>query len=111
MDYVECVPIESCNAPQAQRDVASTLMGLLFRELFEFRLVQTDPNFANYRYDKASGRTVLFRLWRHRAYGSEVVEAYRRPARCAHGHREGMDEAAQAMATSATTSSHTSATR
>ena len=100
MDYVECVPIESLQrAPQAQRDeVASTLMGLLFRELFEFRLVQTDPNFANYRYDKASGRTVLLDFGATRAYGSEVVEAYRRLMRAAmHGHREGMDEAAQAI--------------
>lgn len=24
------------------------LLGLLFREIFEFRVVQTDPNFANY---------------------------------------------------------------
>ena len=76
MDYVECVPIESLQrAPQAQRDeVASTLMGLLFRELFEFRLVQTDPNFANYRYDKASGRTELLDFGATPPYGSVVVD-------------------------------------
>ena len=99
MDYVECVPSSNpCSAPQAQRDeVASTLMGLLFRELFEFRLVQTDPNFANYRYDKASGRTVLLDFGAT-APMAVVVEAYRRLMRAAmHGHREGMDEAAQAI--------------
>ena len=50
-------------------------MGPVVPGLFEFRLVQTDPNFANYRYDKASGRTVLLDFGATRAYGSEVVEA------------------------------------
>ncbi len=35
--------------------------------MFEFRLVQTDPNFANYRYDEASGRAGAARLRRHAA--------------------------------------------
>jgi predicted unusual protein kinase regulating ubiquinone biosynthesis (AarF/ABC1/UbiB family) len=35
--------------PQEQRDdIATRLLELLFRELFEFRLMQTDPNFSNY---------------------------------------------------------------
>ena len=46
--------------PQAQRDrVATALVHLVVRELFELRLVQTDPNFANYLYDAASGRVAL----------------------------------------------------
>jgi hypothetical protein len=36
---------------QARRDAAGrTLESLVFRELFEFRFMQTDPNFANYLY-------------------------------------------------------------
>ncbi len=34
-------------------------MRLSLRELFEFGLVQTDPNFGNYLYDADSGRIVL----------------------------------------------------
>ena len=100
MDYVECVPIESLQqAPQAERDrVASLLMGLLFRELFEFRLVQTDPNFANYRFQRTSGRTVLLDFGATRAYGPDTVSAYRQLMRCAmHDDREGMDQAATAI--------------
>ena len=61
MDYVPGVPIETlADSAQAQRDHVMTLLfGLLLREVFEFHLVQTDPNFANYRYDTKSQRLVL----------------------------------------------------
>ncbi len=53
MSYVDGVPIESLTTQsQAVRDrVMRLLFALLFRELFEFALVQTDPNFANYLYN------------------------------------------------------------
>lgn len=35
------------------------LVRLLFREMFEFRLMQTDPNFANYLYQPDTKRIVL----------------------------------------------------
>ena len=61
MSYVESAPLESLTtAPQATRDrVASALIDLVLRELFEFGAMQTDPNLANYRYDPKSGRIVL----------------------------------------------------
>jgi predicted unusual protein kinase regulating ubiquinone biosynthesis (AarF/ABC1/UbiB family) len=61
MDYVRGVPIETlADSAQAERDRVMTLLfSLLLREVFEFRLVQTDPNFANYRYDTHSHQLVL----------------------------------------------------
>jgi predicted unusual protein kinase regulating ubiquinone biosynthesis (AarF/ABC1/UbiB family) len=55
------VPVESLvDAPQEERDRVMTLLfALLLRELFEFRLVQTDPNFGNYLFDSATGRIAL----------------------------------------------------
>lgn len=60
MEWVESEPIESlAEAPQRQRNaVGEALEALVFRELFEFGLVQSDPNPANYRID-AAGRVVL----------------------------------------------------
>jgi len=80
MHWVEGVAVESLDsAAQPVRDrIAGLLIGLLFRELFEFGLVQTDPNFANYRYDAASGRIVLLDFGATRAYSMTVVDAYRR---------------------------------
>lgn len=61
MDYVRSVPIETlADSAQAERDRVMTLLfSLLLREVFEFRRVQTDRNFANYRYDTHSHRLVL----------------------------------------------------
>ena len=66
-------------APQAERNrLLSLLFALLFLELFDFHLIQTDPNFANYRYDTANGRLVLLDFWATRVYGKPMVAAYRR---------------------------------
>ena len=103
MSWVEGVAVESLAEPQAAdqalRDrVASLLIGLLFRELFEFRFIQTDPNFANYRFDTASGRVVLLDFGATRPYAEPVVEAYRRlMAGTVRGDRAAMGEAAQAI--------------
>ena len=61
MSFVEGRPIESLvDAPQEARDAAMrSLIALVLRELFDFGVMQTDPNFANYRYRPDSGRLVL----------------------------------------------------
>ncbi|GAA0312354.1 ABC1 kinase family protein [Rhodovulum strictum] len=79
MDFVEGVPIEAlADAPQAERDrVMALLIGLLFRELFEFRLMQTDPNFANYRYQPDTGRVVLLDFGASREFAPAMAEQFR----------------------------------
>ncbi len=61
MSFVEGVPVETLvDAPQETRDgVMHALVDLVLRECFEFGMMQTDPNFANYRYQPESGRLVL----------------------------------------------------
>jgi predicted unusual protein kinase regulating ubiquinone biosynthesis (AarF/ABC1/UbiB family) len=63
MDYVSGEPLESLGekgVSQKLRDSVGTLLEhLLFRELFEFRTMQTDPNFANYLYQPEEDRIVL----------------------------------------------------
>jgi predicted unusual protein kinase regulating ubiquinone biosynthesis (AarF/ABC1/UbiB family) len=46
--------------------------------VFEFQCVQTDPNFANYRYQQVSGRGVLLDFGATRLYDRNTTEAYRR---------------------------------
>ena len=100
MDWIEGIPVESlAEGPQATRDrIATLLIALLFRELFEFGLIQTDPNFANYRFDPASGRIGLLDFGASRPYRPEVVEAYRRLMSGAQRNdHAAMDEAAQTI--------------
>lgn len=79
MDYIESIAIEDTAAmDQATRDgIVQRLVGLLLRELFEFRLMQTDPNFANYRFDPASGKLVLLDFGATRVVTDRVAHAYR----------------------------------
>ncbi|WP_374264589.1 ABC1 kinase family protein [Zoogloea sp.] len=100
MGYVDGAPVESLSdAPQAERDrIAGLLFALLFRELFDFRLVQTDPNFANYRYDTARRRLVLLDFGATRSYAPATVAAYRHLLEsAARGNRAGIDDAAAAI--------------
>lgn len=94
------VPVESLlDAPQAERDrVAGLLFRLLFREMFEFRLIQTDPNFANYRYDCATRQLILLDFGATRPYPAPIVDAYRRlMASAVVGDRQEMSVAASAI--------------
>ena len=79
MSHVGGEPIESVlGLPQAERDrVAQLLFTLLFREIFEFKLIQTDPNFANYRYDRTIRQLILLDFGATRAYSPTLVDAYR----------------------------------
>lgn len=79
MSFVEGIPIESLQQyPQSVRDTAMTqLFALLFREIFEFKLVQTDPNFANYLYQPQTAQLVLLDFGACRDYPQLISDGYR----------------------------------
>lgn len=84
MDYMDGVPLDSLGAetPQAVRDtLGSALQRLMFRELFEFRVMQTDPNFANYLYQPATARLVLLDFGATQQFSRAYTESYRRITR------------------------------
>ncbi|MEM8770660.1 MAG: AarF/ABC1/UbiB kinase family protein [Pseudomonadota bacterium] len=80
MSYAPGKAIESAaDAPQERRnDIIEKLMGLLLRELFEFKMVQTDPNFANYRIDKKTGKIVLLDFGATRDLPESLSSGYRK---------------------------------
>ncbi|MEM7472953.1 MAG: AarF/ABC1/UbiB kinase family protein [Pseudomonadota bacterium] len=79
MEFMQGVPVEDLiNAGQDTRDrVATDLIALTLRELFEFGLMQTDPNFANYRYNPETGQIVLLDFGATRAFSNEMAPQYR----------------------------------
>ncbi len=79
MDHMEGVGVDTLTgAPQETRDrVMGLLIGLLFRELFEFEMMQTDPNFANYRYRPDSGQVVLLDFGASREFRPDMPEQFR----------------------------------
>ena len=83
MDFVDAAPLDVV-ATMPQRSAmpsARCSNGLLFRELFEFRVMQTDPNFANYLYQPKSGRLVLLDFGATRHFGTDFVANYARISR------------------------------
>lgn len=81
MTHVEGLPIESLDgADQETRDrIMHLLLDLLFREIFEFKLVQTDPNFANFLYQQDSRRVVLLDFGATREYSDRISDAIAMP--------------------------------
>jgi predicted unusual protein kinase regulating ubiquinone biosynthesis (AarF/ABC1/UbiB family) len=81
MDYVHGEPLDALGAASvAQRtrdEVGALLERLLFRELFEFRAMQTDPNFANYLWDPEAGRVALLDFGATREFSRAFVERFR----------------------------------
>ncbi|NNC53376.1 MAG: AarF/ABC1/UbiB kinase family protein [Erythrobacter sp.] len=80
MTYEEGSPIEDlASQPQELRDrVAAELIELVARELFDSRLMQTDPNFANYRWQAKSGKIVLLDFGATREVSAGISQDYRR---------------------------------
>ena len=85
MTYVSGSPIESLReVPQEERDRAmSALFELMLHEMFELRMVQTDPNFANYLYRRESGEIVLLDFGATRRFRAGFVNDYKKLARAA----------------------------
>jgi predicted unusual protein kinase regulating ubiquinone biosynthesis (AarF/ABC1/UbiB family) len=85
MDWIDGEPLEALASeavPQARRNAAGrTLYELMFRELFEFRFMQTDPNIANYLYLPATHQVALLDLGSVGEYPRALVEGYRKACR------------------------------
>jgi predicted unusual protein kinase regulating ubiquinone biosynthesis (AarF/ABC1/UbiB family) len=79
MTYVPGVPIEELlTKSQEDRDrVAHALMDLVLCELFEFGVMQSDPNLANYRYDPVTEKIVLLDFGAARYVSPEIEQFYR----------------------------------
>ncbi|MEO1909112.1 MAG: AarF/ABC1/UbiB kinase family protein, partial [Paracoccus sp. (in: a-proteobacteria)] len=79
MDFIDSRPIDSLvTAPAATRDrVGQDLVDLAMDELFTFNLMQTDPNFANYRWQGDSGRIVLLDFGALRGFSPDLAPKYK----------------------------------
>jgi predicted unusual protein kinase regulating ubiquinone biosynthesis (AarF/ABC1/UbiB family) len=79
MSFVDGRSIETLeDAPQDERDaMMASLVELVLAELFSFGIMQTDPNFANYRWQPDNGRLVLLDFGATRDVLPSTAAAYR----------------------------------
>jgi predicted unusual protein kinase regulating ubiquinone biosynthesis (AarF/ABC1/UbiB family) len=80
MDFIAGRPIETLEgeSQDVRNRIMTALLGLVLRELFTFGYMQTDPNFANYRWQPDTGRLVLLDFGAARPIPARTVAAYTR---------------------------------
>lgn len=76
--WVSGYPIDkTIKLPQEVRNgIARRLLRLTLRELFEFRFMQTDPNWGNFFYDPRTGKIALLDFGASRSYRKEFIDEY-----------------------------------
>ena len=79
MSFEEGLPIEKLeDEPAEKRDaIFGNLLRLVTRELFDFGVMQTDPNFANFRYRPSTGELILLDFGACRPVDPAVSNGYR----------------------------------
>ncbi|MEL6573641.1 MAG: AarF/ABC1/UbiB kinase family protein [Pseudomonadota bacterium] len=79
MSHLKGEPVEAAMVlDQCRRnDLARRLIVLTLAEMFDFGLMQTDPNFANYLYDASADRIILLDFGATRDLDPKVTAQYR----------------------------------
>ncbi|HHF2965509.1 TPA: ABC1 kinase family protein [Vibrio alginolyticus] len=96
MEFIDGSPIEQIeHYDQSTRDfVMHSLLELLFGELFEFKMVQTDPNFANYLYIENTRQIGLLDFGATREYSERFSTGYRQAfASVVNNDEQGLNDA------------------
>uniref|UniRef100_A0A7N4NLW8 Coenzyme Q8B n=1 Tax=Sarcophilus harrisii TaxID=9305 RepID=A0A7N4NLW8_SARHA len=78
MELASGVPLDQCQglSQEVRNQICRELLRLCLQELFEFRFMQTDPNWANFLYDASSHKVTLLDFGASRKFGSEFTDHY-----------------------------------
>ncbi|XP_027711143.1 atypical kinase COQ8B, mitochondrial isoform X2 [Vombatus ursinus] len=78
MELASGVPLDQCQglSQDVRNQICRELLRLCLQELFEFRFMQTDPNWANFLYDLSSHKVTLLDFGASREFGSEFTDHY-----------------------------------
>ncbi|KAK2846912.1 hypothetical protein Q5P01_009911 [Channa striata] len=78
MELVHGVPLDCCvDLPQETRNqICFSILQLCLRELFEFRFMQTDPNWANFFYNADKNMLFLLDFGACRSYPESFTDDY-----------------------------------
>ncbi|KAL5463522.1 hypothetical protein EMCRGX_G032422 [Ephydatia muelleri] len=79
-DLVHGVPLDRCkDLDQDERNmIAMKILTLCMRELFEFRFMQTDPNWSNFFYNKTDKKLYLLDFGASREYPKKFADNFLR---------------------------------
>ncbi|KAK7103810.1 atypical kinase COQ8B, mitochondrial-like [Littorina saxatilis] len=77
-EFIQGMPLDKClDLDQETRDMIGTaVLKLCLKELFEWRFMQTDPNWSNFLYDPLDDKLVLLDFGASREFSKEFVDDY-----------------------------------
>lgn len=78
MELVSGVPLDRCIEldQDTRNQICFRILQLCLRELFEFRFMQTDPNWANFFYNADDNKIILLDFGACREYGEGFTDDY-----------------------------------
>ncbi|KAM6223676.1 LOW QUALITY PROTEIN: atypical kinase COQ8B, mitochondrial [Rhynchocyon petersi] len=78
MELARGIPLDQCQnlSQDVRNEICFQLLRLCLRELFEFRFMQTDPNWANFLYDTSCHQVTLLDFGASREFGTEFTDHY-----------------------------------
>ncbi|XP_061219669.1 atypical kinase COQ8B, mitochondrial [Neopsephotus bourkii] len=78
MELGNGIPLDQCQelSQDVRDEICTHLLRLCLRELFEFRLMQTDPNWANFLYDPPQHKVTLLDFGATRSFDQEFTDHY-----------------------------------
>ncbi|KAJ8009117.1 hypothetical protein DPEC_G00085520 [Dallia pectoralis] len=83
---------------ELKNEICENILKLCLRELFEFRYMQTDPNWSNFFYDTLTHRVALLDFGATRGFSEDFTDVYIELIKsAAEGDREGVLERSREM--------------
>ncbi|XP_067221788.1 atypical kinase COQ8B, mitochondrial [Chanodichthys erythropterus] len=78
MELVNGVPLDRCVdlSQETRNEICFNILQLCLRELFEFRFMQTDPNWSNFFYDSEQNKIFLLDFGACRDYPQSFTDDY-----------------------------------
>lgn len=77
-ELIEGVPVDKCvdMDEETRKHICFLVMQLCLREMFQFRYMQTDPNWSNFFYNPETRQLVLLDFGASREYSKEFMDQY-----------------------------------
>ncbi|XP_034976535.2 atypical kinase COQ8B, mitochondrial isoform X2 [Zootoca vivipara] len=78
MELAGGVPLDRCQelSQELRNEICSHILRLCLREVFEFRFMQTDPNWSNFFYDAERHKVTLLDFGASRDFSKEFTDNY-----------------------------------
>lgn len=77
-ELIEGVPVDQCVDLdyESRKHICKLVMELCLRELFQFRYMQTDPNWSNFFYNRETKQLILLDFGATRSYSKAFMDQY-----------------------------------